>query len=719
MSYSAFEQNTLLVDSRVFDRAARNKFKNSYTTYVAVPALAYRYEVKTDTLENDFISRSVCALNDYYKVSSQNDIVSLISKDLGLSKTLVKAIIANHELLKSEIEAADDNSAISTNRFMVFYDLISRSFMPLVLPCDKYEEYKDDTEDRSHYRRSIGDSKLYRIQTLSVPGMYSGVPYQPNESDVASVLHDKAPKIKRKNALWSISYTGVSEYVDIVTSVYYDKNNVVDYCVEHPFFPGRAGWLAQDIEIAARNNTSLSEQLRKMRDSVDLDTTQDGVRKNGLWLDCEEYVEQLFGKDKIVLFPELKSALIQEIVNYTKLVHLYKNERSMNQARFEESKKDYFVAVFSLMEKMFAHSFLINFDNTKISQYREILSNIETDSYCLYDYRKMAEEIGFDKEYIPDRIKIYISTISFLINNQSSNADVHSILFANLIEAKASEDHPFYQLADQYTTLFDFVEQARTLRNPSKHGSKDEIIWNNYDLQKFVINLFETLVMKTERDQLDSNKFIDYADMDEEYQAIDKMADSHLTEYEHIWRNQDAYNYAMALERSLLSEDAEYYSKASNLLQEVLKQFAYQITEKNAIESRVLNRYLPADFTSESVVISANAVLAQYETKSRLENNEYNVDGFKKSFIAQLTTGNLLIYLIFATDYYKTEVFKELLSRVPDMIQLVQNVLNNRRHNAQADFKNNRKEIKGDHEQILSISNSILDLLELIGEERT
>jgi len=719
MSYNTFEQNTLLVDSRVFDRAAKNKFKNSYTTYVAVPALAYRYEVKTDSLENDFISQSVCALNDYYKASSANDIVGLISKDLGLSKTLVKAIITNDDLLKSEIEATNDKSSVSTHRFMVFYDLISRKFMPLVLPCEKFEEYKDDSDDRTHYRRSIGDSKSYRIQTLSMPGMYNGIPYQPNESDVASVLHEKAPRIKRKNALWSISYTGVSEFVDIVTSVYYDKNNVVDYCVEHPFFPGRAGWLAPDIDLVARQNGALSDQLQRMRDSVDLNAPQDGVRKNGLWIDCEEYVEQLFGKDKISLFPELKTALIQEIVNYTKLVHLYKNERSMSQIRFEESKKDYFVSVFSLMEKVFAHSLIINFDNTKINTYRELLRNIEADSYCLYDYRKMAEEVGFDKDCIPDRIKIYKSTISFIINNQSSNADVHSILFANLIEAKASEDHPFYQIADQYTMLFDFVEQARTLRNPSKHGSKDEIIWNNYDLQKFVVNLFEALVMNTERDQLDSNKFIDYADLDEEYQAIDNMADSHLTGYESIWKNQDAYNFAMALERSLLSEDTEYYAKASNLLQEVLKQFTYQITGKNAIEAKVLSRYLSDGYTSETVVMSANDVLAQYETRCSLENNEYNVSGFRKNFIAQLTTGNLLIYLIFATDYYKPEVFKELLKRVPKMVELVQNVLSNRLHNAQADFKGKGPEIKKDHEEIIGTCNNILELLELIGEERT
>ena len=716
MSYSEREPSILLCEERMFDRVAKNKFKGSWSTYVTIPTVAYKYDVQTNSLDTDFVSEAVCALKDYYVSQGVQDIVNRIKDDLALSPSLIKAIIKNDDQMKSELE--EDNNgrrSISSHKFVVFFDMVGRKFLPIVLSDEQYNNLKTECEDRSHFQHSIGDSKAYKLYSLSIPGMNNGIPLQPNEADISDLLHQKARKIRRKDASWSITFSGVSEYVDIVSSVYFDKNNIVDFSGQNPFFEGRASWLCDDVNLvlSSGHNTGLITQIQKMKDSIDLTGNSSGEKKNSLWVDCEEYVDSLYGKDRL-LFPELKENLIRTIVKYTELVHLYKSEENSDIQRLEEAKKNYYVAVYTLIEKIFEHSFTLNYNESAIQQYQHFIDDIDSDGFCLFDYQRLAKEAGFDSELIPEDIRIYKENLRFMVDNQSNDCkgDIYSIIFLNLLEAHFSTRHPINSLSEKYVSLFELIEQSRKLRNPSKHGGKDEIKWNNFDLQRFALDLYDALVMNPINGTVNTNKFIEYENLDEEYQEISHEVDQGLAQYSFICNSPDAYNLAMVAVRAFLIHDAEYFSKASNLIQEILKQFTYILTGRNIIDPKVLDKYFEGELTSELVYQKAQEVLNQYDATYTIENQHYNVVDFKKVFTAKMSTGNLLMYFILAANAKNTLVFRDWLSKNHSAINAIQTVLQKREHNKATNFQDEEKEIEKIHHIILTFCDNTLQYID-------
>lgn len=715
MSYSEREPTILLCEEKMFARVAKNKFKGSWSTYVRIPTVAYKYDVQTNSLDIDFISEAVCALRDYYVSCGEQDIVGKIEKDLALSSPLIKAIIKNDDQMKSVLE--EDNfrrRSISAHKFVVFFDLVGRKFLPIVLSDDQYNNLKIECEDPSRFQHSIGNSKVYKLYSLSIPGMNNGIPLQPKEADISDLLHQKARKIKRKDASWSITFSGVSEYIDIVSSVYFDKNNIVDFSGQNPFFEGRASWLCDDVNavLSSGHNAGLETQIQKMKDSVDLTGNSSGEKENSLWVNCEEYVDSLYGKDSL-MFPELKENLIRTIVKYTELVHLYKNEENNDIQRLEEAKKNYYVAVYTLIEKIFEHSFILNYDESTTWNYQHFIDGIDSDGFCLFDYRRLAKEAGFDSELIPENVRIYKENLRFMVNNQSNDCkwDIYSIIFLNLLEAHFSSRHPINSLSEKYVSLFDLIEQSRKLRNPSKHDDKNELKWNNFDLQKFALDLYNTLVMNPINGTVNTNKFIDYENLDEEYQKIGHAADNNLAQYTSLSNSPDAYNLAMVAVRAFLIHDAEYFSKTSNLIHEILKQFTYVLTGRNIIDSKVLAKYFDGEPTSELVYQKAQEVLYQYDASYTIENQHYNVGDFRKEFTAKMSTGNLLLYFILAANSKKPLIFKEWLSENHSSINAIQTVLQKREHNKAANFQEEEKEIEKIHHGILKFCDNTLQYI--------
>ena len=332
----------------------------------------------------------------------------------------------------------------------------------------------------------------------------------------------------------------------------------------------------------------------------------------------------------------------------------------------------------------------------------------------MFDYQTLAKEVGFDSELIPKDIRIYKENLRFMVDNQSNDCkgDIYSIIFLNLLEAHFSSRHPINVLPEKCVSLFELIEQSRKLRNPSKHGSKNEIKWNNFDLQRFAIDLYNTLVMEPINGTVNTNKFIDYENLDEEYQEIGYAVDHDIAQYSFLSNNPDVYNLAIVAVRAFLLHDAEYFSKTSNLIHEMLKQFTYVLTGRNIIDPNILEKYFDGELTSELVYQKVQDVLYQYNTSYTIENHHYNIGDFRKEFMAQMSTGNLLMYFILAANIKNPLIFRDWLSKNYNVINAIQTVLQKREHNKAANFQDEAKDIEKIHQAILIFCENTLQYIE-------
>ena len=233
-----------------------------------------------------------------------------------------------------------------------------------------------------------------------------------------------------------------------------------------------------------------------------------------------------------------------------------------------------------------------------------------------------------------------------------------------------------------------------------------------FDLQRFALDLYDALVMNPINGTVNTNKFIEYENLDEEYQEISHEVDQGLAQYSFICNSPDAYNLAMVAVRAFLIHDAEYFSKASNLIQEILKQFTYILTGRNIIDPKVLDKYFEGELTSELVYQKAQEVLNQYDATYTIENQHYNVIDFKKVFTAKMSTGNLLMYFILAANAKNTLVFRDWLSKNHSAINAIQTVLQKREHNKATNFQDEEKEIEKIHHIILTFCDNTLQYID-------
>lgn len=722
-------RESILVDPDVFVRAKKKKIKGSKVIYVAIPVVAYKYEIKTNAHQEDFLREAVCNLRDYYCNIGNENCINEISHDLGLSPILVKSILKDDEQSESVIEGEEgQRRTVSTNKFVVLYNKIANAYIPITLPIDQYESMKDQCEDFSAYQTSIGDSTKYFIHEMRLTPGHDKHPYNPNQEEVSTLFRQRASKHNRKtNEIFNLLYTGISDEFYLITAVYYDKNNAFEYCAENPFRSGRASWVVKDIAQYLKeqhpNCNKLDDSLKKLKESVDIDSIKTTERKNTLRLSCEELIDKTYDKKSLSKIPELKERLVITLVSYSEMIHFCQNEDSEeNFVRIDDARQKYYVAVSNLIEKIIASVFLNHYQESNRKKYMDYLSQVESSDYCIYDYRKLANSIGFNENAIDGKIKLSIKTLDWVMVHQDDTQDINSLLFACLLEALFEENHPFHAWAEKYPDFFEYLCELKELRDPSKHGAKDEIRWNNFDLQKLAFEMFNLFILEpiVEAGVVDSSSLINHEEIDENYKHLDLESQSELKKYQHLWLNSDSFNLALAMQKAFISQDGEYATKVYNLLDEVTKQLVVCIANgTNEIQREIINKILGDIYNQEDIATKSSEILLQYGCEYIFK-NRYSEDNFKKTtYSGALTFGNRIYYFIILADYKKPEFFRRFLIENPNVFAVIEQITGDeglRGHNNLSDFE--KQDLKGFNEEVLELCEHIATYIEEFEEEK-
>ncbi len=735
MAYVSIEQNspwteTILVDPDVFIRTKKNKYRGSRVVNVAIPVVAYRYEVKTNNYHEDFLHEAVFNLADYYIKNEKGkdfDFAGAISKDLGLSISLVKAMLKEKALMQSVLEEDNGKSRSQyTNNFIILYDEIRETFIERVISLDTFESMKDECEDFSKYRPSIGDSSRYFIHKLSVPdSMRKKAWKEPAQEDVSALLRQRALKYRKlDNATLSIKYTGISEEFYLISSIYYDKNNAVTYCGENPFGPGRAGWIVSDAEIYSqgdfKNSKKLTDSLSKMEDSVDVDSFKSSERHDSLYNMCMEYFEDIYGKKELNATGELKERLVATLSEYSKMVHFCQNsEIAELEDRIADAKRSYYIAVADLYEFILAHAFLKNYKECNHKQYSSLIENMDTSNYSIGEYWRLATNVGFDKNQLDKKVRINKRQISYAVRNQKDSLDWYLMIFACLMEAEFDESHPMFTLAAEYPDFFGYIRELEKLRDPSKHGSRDELRWNNYDYQQLAIFMFNIFILEPKDNKfVDSNHFVNHEGIEEEYQQIDNAAADTLRKFEHLCLNIDAYNAALALEREYVSKGRDYYSKAYNLLDEVMKQLIYCVSgNENEIDRTYVNKVIGyRNYDKEDIAKKTESILETYDCNYKFKKRRNAPNFVNATYSSKLSYGNRIYYFIIIADHRVPNFLRRFLNENGTWLGLMEHIEEKRGHSDITDFSDDA--ISSVHKNVLKLTDKIVSYIDEFEEDR-
>lgn len=706
-------QDILITDNNVFDRAREKKVRHSLVEYISIPALALKFEITANTPHRDFLSDAVMALKDIYKNMSHKEIVSTIAKDLQLTDRLIETIIKAEKAYEKELYDSENCEVKETKTINVFYDLLSKTYLPIVLDGEMYEQYKQECEDFSKYRKSIGDSNPYYIYRLQAT---SNEIVNPKEDDIYEVLKTV---LGRKGNEVKILYTGVSEYVDIVSALYYDPHDLNSYCAEHPFNDGRASWVLEDVKIYLENKgrgpDKLREILDKMKQSFDVNqkriSQKERNESESLLAECERKVYKRYNAEEINKYA-IKESLVNNVVKYAKILQIQSDDELINDFELvDKTKKEYYTAMFTFIEKILEHCFNKYYVSKNLSKYMKYLSEIDDGAYCIWDYTKAIETIGFDASSIDESERILKQDIEYIFKQQNANNKIiTTLLYGNIIEALFDETHPFNLLCYEYPKMFEIIYEAQELRKPSKHGNRNRIKSNYFDFQKFVYTLFDYIVLKPQNENINLTDIsVEHSSyIREEYKRIDDEVAVKMEGYCYLTENEDAYYHARALERAMLSKDREYLSEAYNLIDELLKQLTFVYSGRNnEADKDMLKEILNDNYDRNNVAAIASSTLKRYGSDYEFK-NRYNEDDFiYKTYTAKYSLGNRLFYLVFLLDKRHPEFFKRFLSENADIFSLIERIcdpINGRGHNNDTKFDN---EIIDFHKKILKVCENI------------
>lgn len=719
----------------LFSNVDKKKNNRSRATYISIPVAVYGFEIYTSKVEEDFLTNSIIELYEYYNSCLCPNSIERVKDDLNLSASFVKLVIKNY--LES-IEENNDDSASGPEKKIVptkkkrniylIFDLVTGEILPYILDDERKEKFTFQNDEEHGIRLSIGKSEVYtphRIKAKLVAPYYLDAK---RVSDFVREYYDYGKKAKH-----TPTSTGYVEYFDLICACYYDKRNTTNYSIHHPFINERAKWLEGDINLALKEDVAFKNKMELMKSSVDTKKLQENTQNNDFYRECEKALIKVYGEG-INSHEAVKLQLIDLVMKYTVMVRHKKSNVEFEQ--LEAAKHDYYITMYTTIEQLFGYCFEANYVPGNHREYLKYVTGIDDSISGLYDLKKIASDFGFDDSGITGKEKFYKKQLLWLFNNQDgNNQSIITLIFANVIEATVNnEPHPFQYVVKEYKDLFEnsfdedidtVINQARNMRNKSKHGNNKYLRWNYFDFQTFVFFLFDCIVLAPIKPDLkfDNNMFLGFEGLAELEKRVDDTVNNVSGLYPNLEKNDDAFEKAKYFIRASIVKNREFYTSADVLINEVINQFIYIVSQNsNETNISVVNKYLKKDATRTDVKLCISNILRAYNNATEVVGT-YNPGNIRaKMYAEQMSTGNKLFYLLMLLDNNRDnnrpDILSVLLSNNPKFVEDVELWLKLRGHSEQyrvdvVDGNSTRgsAEDESDQTESINLSNEQIDVL--------
>lgn len=559
--------------------------------YIMIPAIAYQVCLTKSNVPDNIITRTVVDLAKYYKRNGfeYGKTLDIIAERTKLERSLVKAILKRY-INTLDAESNEENDGLIQEFYYALYDPIMKRCFPDLIPKEEYDQntYFEETKpayiDLSRelgifsFTLSISDSRRYRCNVLNYNLNSKDIPNDPKNLYNARIINRYLRDPKSK-----LEYTGVSETVGLICPCFISMVDLSKIHVMSPMGKGTMDHLLESIKTGIKVfpdlNTELSacvQEMDKARKSL-LDKTETFIEAAD-----ESKKRVLINFPGINQYPDVLSRTAEVEAIHKSYINALDSEKIANLSNLNKMGRDFVVAFYTLLEKIFAISVVKNYPHEKVKQMEVLAAPLKGHrSNDASYFAGIAEQIGLDDTdmtvdfFQSPEGKVKIKTLNAILSASFTGGkfpeSLPELVVAHFIQAAAFENHPFRMAIMKCPRLLRTVKLFLQKRNAAKHGNAiqevDAFVMKRRDINEMLV-LAESmidvlLVPRASFSELNRNE----ADINNRQNALIKATEE-LKNYSALSDEREVTVYETAKNACYRFhyKDPEYISECSNLL---------------------------------------------------------------------------------------------------------------------------------------------------------
>ena len=699
---------------------------------VMIPAIAYKVCLTKSNVPDNIVTRTVIDLAKYYERNGLEfgKTLDIVSERTKLDRPLVKAILKRYNNML-DAESDEENDGLIQEFYYTLYDPIMKRCFPDLIPAEVYEEnsYFEETNpyfvdlnrdtERFSFKLSMSDSRRYGVNLLNFGLNNADIPIDPKAIYSSRIINRYLRNSKNK-----LEYLGISETVGLICSCFISEMDLSKIHVMSPTGNGTMDYLMESIRTGIRSfperNNELDSCIREM----------DKMRKSLLdrvetFIDAKDETK----KQVLIGFPGISQ--YPDVWEHTaKLEAIYKNYISTLDAGLDiassnlnEIGRDFVVAFYTLLEKVFAISVVENYPHDKVPQMEALITPLNDHRNHAPYFAGIAERVGLDDTEMtvdffqsPEgkvNIKVLQRILSESFSGGKFKESLPELIVAHLIQASASEDHPFRVAIMKCPRLLKTAKRYLLKRNAAKHGNAIKEV-NGFMLERREINemlvLVESmidvlLVPRATFDELARNE----TDINNRQNALIKATEE-IKSYPALSeeREVEVYETAKRVCYRFHYKDPEYFSECSNLLSVLLDVLLREFTVRSQLMDA--SNWFDGDRFSDNIRI--HELFEKYDCDYESDDKPNTAKIHTLIHNPFKMTLKCKFYLsVVVLDREKPDFLKRLLLQVPNLPRLIDAVCISRGHSASTDFSESMDGYSSFHGEYLEICNAFLGVL--------
>ena len=700
--------------------------------FIMIPAVAYQVCLtKSDVLDN-VVTRTVVDLAKYYERNglAPGEVLDTVSERTKLARPLVKAILRQYEN-KLDAESGEENDRTTQEFYYVLYDPIMKRCYPDLIPAQDYEknarfeetkpQYVDLNRktERFSFKLSMSDSRRYSVHVLNAAVNDADIPKDPKDIYSSGIVNRYL-----RNAKSRLDYLGISETVGLICPCFLSRSD-----------------LSKIHVMSQKGNETMDQLMESIRASIhafpELNSELDGcmremdkIRKTLLdrvetFIDAKDETK----KRVLINFPDLcqypnileDTAKLEAI--YKSYVNMSDAANDMDPGSLNETGRDFIIAFYTLLEKVFAVSVVKNYPRDRISEMEKLTAPLQTQRDHVPYFVGIAEQAGLDDTdtaagfFRSPEGKVRIKTLNDILRASFSGGkfpdSLPELVVAHFIQAAVSEDHPFRSAIMKCPSLLQTAKRYLPIRNAAKHGNAIKEV-NGFVMERREINEMLVLVESMIDVLLAPRASFDEAERNEEdinnRQNARIKAEEEMKAYSALsdGREAEVCGTAKRVCYRFYYKDPEYFSECSNLLSVLLDVLIREFTVRSQLVAA--SNWFDGNKLSDDGRIHAlfGKYHCDYESDDKPDTAKISAwirDPFKMTLKCKFYLAVVVL------DKEKPAFLKKLLSQVPALPKLIDTVCIYRGHSKPADFSGQSDGYLSFHKECLEICNAFYEVL--------
>ena len=701
--------------------------KSLKAEYIMIPAIAYQVCLTKSDSHNNIVTRTVVDLTKYYehKGIEFGKALDLVAEKTKLSRPLVKAIMKRYNDTL-DVESDEENDGLTQEFYYALYDPIMKRCFPDLIPKEKYEDFTYIEEKRPTYidlnraydsfsfTLSMSDSRRYSCNILNYKLASTDIPNDPRNFYNTRIINRYLSDPKNK-----LEYVGISETVGLICTCFISTIDLSKIHVMGLTGRGTMDHLMESVKTGIKMYPDLNSELISCVQEID-GARKSSLDKVGTFIDAagESKKRVLINFPGLSQYSEVLDKAAEVEAFHKSYITALDSEYSADLTYLNEVGRDFAVASYSLLEKIFAISVVKNYPHEQVKQMEELTEPLNGHRNNAPYFAGIAKQIGLDDTDMTVDIfqspegRVKVKTLNNILSASFSGGkfpeSLPELVVAHFIQAAASESHPFRTAIMKCPRLLRTVKLFLRIRNAAKHEVISSLM-ERRDINEMLV-LAESMidVLLTPRasfSELDRNK----KDLDNRQNALIKATEE-LKKYSALSdeREPTVYETAKDVCYRFHYRDPEYFAACYNLLSVLFDLLIREFTLPSQLQ-------LAAGWFEGNKIVDDAKIHKLFDQYACDYKSTDKPDTSKIHYLInspfKLTLKCKFYLAIVALHMEKPDFLRGMLQQISSLPKIVDAVCVSRGHNESTDFSVPPDGYQSFHTKFLEICNTFYKVL--------